>query len=64
MKEFCDQIDKNGGKFLLSNSKCEDYFEELYDGYNIETVNAKRNINSVGSKRGVVSEVLISNYKG
>jgi DNA adenine methylase len=61
LKEFCDTIDKNDGKFLLSNSKCDDYFDQLYEGYDIRTVNAKRNINSVGSKRGAVNEVLISN---
>jgi site-specific DNA-adenine methylase len=33
----------------------------LYEGYNIDTVAAKRQINSVGSKRGAVKEVLISN---
>ena len=61
LKAFCDEIDQSGGKFLLSNSKCDDYFDELYEGYNIDTVAAKRQINSVGSKRGAVKEVLISN---
>jgi len=61
LKAFCDEIDQAGGKFLLSNSKCDDYFDELYKGYNIDTVAAKRQINSVGSKRGAVKEVLISN---
>jgi DNA adenine methylase len=61
LKIFCDEIDHAGGKFLLSNSKYNDYFEELYDGYNIDTVAAKRRINSAASKRGAVKEVLISN---
>ena len=61
LKNFCDSIDRNGGKFLLSNSKCGDYFDKLYDGYVIDTINAKRMINSVASKRGNVEEVLIHN---
>ena len=61
LKLFCDKIVENGGKFLLSNSKCGDYFDNLYYGYIIDTINAKRMINSVGSKRGNVEEVLIHN---
>jgi DNA adenine methylase len=61
LKKFCDRIDQNGGKFLLSNSKCGNYFENLYEGYKIDVIGAKRMINSVGSKRGKVEEVLISN---
>lgn len=61
LKCFCDNINKKGGKFLLSNSKCGDYFDKLYSGYTIETINAKRIINSIGSKRGGVEEVLIHN---
>jgi DNA adenine methylase len=61
LKKFCDRIDQNGGKFLLSNSKCGNYFENLYEGYQIDVIGAKRMINSVGSKRGKVEEVLISN---
>ena len=61
LKEFCDRIDKDGGKFLLSNSKCGDYFDVLYNGYTIETVSAKRLINRDSSKRGNVDEILIHN---
>ena len=61
LKLFCDNISNNGGKFLLSNSKCGDYFDNLYSGYTIDTINAKRMINSVGSKRGNVEEILIHN---
>lgn len=60
LKNFCDRIVKHGGNFVLSNSKCGDYFDKLYNEYNIEIVNAKRNINSVGSKRGNVEEVIIT----
>lgn len=61
LKAFCDRIDRDGGKFLLSNSKCGDYFDILYDGYTIETVSAKRLVNRDSSKRGNVEEILIHN---
>lgn len=59
LKLFCDNIVRNGGNFVLSNSKCGDYFDNLYKGYDIEIVNAKRNINSIGTKRGNVEEIII-----
>lgn len=62
LKDFCVSIDEQGGYFLMSNSCVGDYFDKLYDGYTIKTVKAKRNINSDGTKRGDVDEVLISNY--
>ena len=61
LKSFCDKINAKGGRFLLSNSKCGDYFDILYKGYGIETISAKRMINSIGTKRGDVEEVLICN---
>lgn len=62
LKLFCDDITSFGGYFLLSNSCEGDYIENLYKDYNIKVVKAKRNINSDGTKRGDVDEVLITNY--
>ena len=62
LKDFCDSIVDRGGNFVLSNSKCGDYFDNLYKDYDIEIVNAKRNINSVGSKRGDVEEIIITSH--
>ncbi|MCH8519905.1 MAG: DNA adenine methylase [Nanoarchaeota archaeon] len=61
LKEYCDKLNKKGVKFLLSNS-ATDFIKELYKDYTIEIVEVPRNINSVGSKRGKVDEVLIRNY--
>ena len=36
---------------------------ELYDGFNIHVIEAKRNINANGKKRGAVEEVIITNYE-
>lgn len=59
LKKYCDEIVKKGYGFVLSNSKSDDYFEKLYDGYRIENVLARRNVNSNGKGRGKVNELLI-----
>ena len=61
LKEFCDTISKKGGFFMLSNSYSKSIID-LYNGYNIEKVLAKRMINSNASKRGDLQEVIIRNY--
>ena len=62
LKEVCDNLNKKGVKFLLSNSDCE-FIRALYKSYNIVTIQAKRAINSNGNNRGPVNEVLIKNYE-
>ena len=54
-------LDKRGAKVMLSNHDVPLVWE-LYDGYNIERVNVKRNINSKADKR-TGKEVIITNYK-
>ena len=61
LKNCCDELSANGIKFMLSNSST-DFIKELYNNYNITTVNANRAINSIGQKRGKVEEVIIRNY--
>lgn len=68
LAEFCRKADRLGAKFLLSNSDPkntdpdDDFFDELYKGFNIIRIDARRNINSNGNDRGHVSELLICNY--
>ena len=68
LRDFFQQLDRKGAKLMLSNSdpKNEDpndtFFEEAYQGYQIKRVQARRNINSKGSKRGQINEILIRNY--
>ena len=53
---------------MLSNSDClgkngtDRFFDDLFIDYKIERVWASRNINSVASKRGKLTEIVISNY--
>lgn len=67
LKEFCDQLDKFGCKWILSNSDVksknseDNFFDDLYARYNISRVMARRNINANGNKRGLLSELLINN---
>ena len=59
----------NGAKALLSNSdphntdKSDNFFDDLYEDFNIDRVYAKRYINSKGDKRGDISEILVDNYE-
>lgn len=58
LRDGCVKLREQGIRFLESNSDCEE-IRELYKGFTIETVRAKRSVNSRGDKRGTVEEVLI-----
>lgn len=68
LAEFYRQLDVKGAKLMLSNSDPQnenpddDFFERLYQGFNIKRVSANRSINSNASKRGAIAELLITNY--
>lgn len=61
LADACKKLNEKGCMFLLSNHNT-DLIKELYKDFNIEVVNAKRMINSNGSKRTGCEEVLIFNY--
>ena len=62
------ELSNRGAKVMLSNSdpknvdENDNFFDDLYARYNIMRVDASRSINSVGSKRGKIKELLITNY--
>ncbi len=62
LKQVCDALSDRGCYVLVSNSDAP-FIRELYSGdrYEIVEVKASRAINSVGSKRGKVGELLIHN---
>lgn len=68
LKSFCDVLDQKSYQWLLSNSDTTNldpenkFFDDLYSDYKIERVKASRSINSKGSKRGQINELLIRNY--
>lgn len=62
LRECCDDLDKRGIKFMLSNS-ATDFIKSQYSIYNITIVKAKRAVNSNSAKRGEVDEVVVRNYE-
>lgn len=68
LAHFIDKLNKIGASIMLSNSDPQNtdpsdmFFDDLYQDYNIKRVHAKRLINSNANKRGVITELLITNY--
>ena len=58
LSEVYRQLLGRGVTVLLSNSDCA-LTEELYRGLDVERIQARRAINSVGSRRGPISELLV-----
>ena len=54
---------------MLSNSDCmgkneaDNFFDVLYQAFQIERVWASRSINSNPNKRGKLTEILVHNYE-
>lgn len=67
LRDFCEQIAKRQSLFVASNSdphnvnNKDDFFDQLYEMFSIKRVSAARMINSKGSGRGALSEIMISN---
>lgn len=65
--EFCRHIDQLGYSFILSNSDVkgknpqDDFFDELYEEFEIQRVFATRMVNANAEKRGKLTELLITN---
>ena len=58
---FCEKIDKKGGLFMLSNSYNE-YTEELYQKFNINTIKAARSVAAKSESRAEIKEIVVTNY--
>ena len=56
------ELDDKGCYVMLSNHNTT-LIKELYKDFNIHVIEAKRNINANGKKRGKVEEVIITNYE-
>jgi DNA adenine methylase len=56
------KLDARGCRVMLSNSDTA-FVRELYKGFDVHQVLARRNINSKSDRRGHVSEVVVLNYK-
>ena len=56
------ELSDRGCYVMLSNHNTS-LIKELYKDFNIHVIEAKRNINANGKKRGKVEEVIITNYE-
>ena len=56
------ELDKKGVYVMLSNHNTT-LINEIYKDFNIHVIEAKRNINFNGKKRGKVEEVIITNFE-
>ena len=67
LKKFCSKLDALGHTWILSNSDVkgknenDNFFDDLYSDFNIQRVDARRNINANPEKRGKLTELLITN---
>ena len=69
LAKYYGELNTKNAKLMLSNSnpkntnKEDTFFEEIYKGFNINEVSAKRMINANAKGRGTISELLITNYE-
>jgi DNA adenine methylase len=61
LAEVYRKLDSKGAHLMLSNSSTP-LIRTLYEGFRIETLRAKRAINSKASGRGTIDELLVMNY--
>ncbi|MEN9224964.1 MAG: DNA adenine methylase [Thermostichus sp. HHBFW_bins_43] len=61
LREVFVTLASQGVQVMLSNSDCP-FVRKLYQGYSIQTISASRAINSRGSKRGRIAEVLVLSH--
>ena len=61
-------LDGRNAKLMLSNSnpkninKEDNFFDNLYKGFNINEIYSNRMINSKADGRGKISEIVVTNY--
>lgn len=69
LAKYYDKLSLKNAKLMLSNSNPKNineddtFFENIYKGFYINEVFAKRMINSNAKERGQISELLITNYE-
>jgi DNA adenine methylase len=67
LKNFCSKLNSLGYTWILSNSDVkgknndDDFFDDLFSDFKIKRVKAKRSINANAEKRGILTELLITN---
>lgn len=68
LRDFCKTLNNQGHNWILSNSDVkgkdleDNFFDDIYEEFNINRVFARRSINANAEKRGKLTELLITNY--
>jgi len=68
LAEFYRELNTQNVKLMLSNSnpkntnKEDTFFDNIYQGFNIDEIYASRMINANSKGRGKISEILVTNY--
>ena len=62
LDKYCQKIKSLNGYLMMSNADTNETTSLLSGGGDISKVKARRSINSIGSKRGKVGELIIVNY--
>lgn len=68
LSQLFKQLDLEEHKIMLSNSDPknndpnDNFFDEMYNEFNIVRVHARRMINSDPTKRGRINEIVVTNY--
>ncbi len=68
LADFFKDLNARGAKIILSNSDPRNqdphdtFFDDLFEGYTIDRVPARRRINCNGAHRGNINELIITNY--
>lgn len=69
LAEYYNELNLKNAKLMLSNSNPknvnieDNFFEDIYKGFIINEISAKRMINSNTKGRGEISELVITNYE-
>jgi len=70
LANFFKELNDKGCKIMLSNSDPkntnvnDNFFDDLYDGFDIQRIHARRMINCQADKRGDITEIIVRNYEG
>lgn len=65
---FYRELNEQNAKLMLSNSNPkninveDNFFDNIYQGFNINEIQASRMINADSNGRGKISEILVTNY--
>ena len=69
LANFVKELSNQGVKIMLSNSDPkntnheDNFFDNLYKGFEIDRIHARRMINCQADKRGDITEIVVRNYK-